>query len=431
MAISTDNQAKALKPKEQIYDTSVNGARGLILRVYPSGTKTWIYRARNRDSGKLERMTLGEYRSGPKLGEEDARLSLAEAIDKAAINRSIKREHGSAKRYREEQEAAKAAERRSQAAQEARDSYTLATMVEDYLKVIADEKRVNGPRGQRFIRSWPEVQRSLYKYVLDRSEAGEARSDVAHKPAPDVTDDDLKDILEGLKPVQANRVRAYVSGLFSWGMKNKKVAHNPALLVDPNKETARQRVLEKAEIKRFLTNLPKTDLPDVHQDFLKFLLLTGCRYEEASSAPFRWVDEDEKLLHIPRTKNEEPHTVPLSPQAMEIIERRKGKSEWIFPSADPKKHLTKYEVHPRLRDAIGTLGVMPFTPHDLRRTFRTGLARLGCPDSVAELAIGHKKRGVLAIYNRYRYEDELREWFDKWGAEVAAVNPPALSVAAA
>jgi len=43
---------------------------------------------------------------------------------------------------------------------------------------------------------------------------------------------------------------------------------------------------------------------------------------------------------------------------------------------------------------------MRFTPpHDLRRTCRTLMSRLGVEPNIAELAIGHKRKGLERLYN--------------------------------
>jgi integrase len=55
-----------------------------------------------------------------------------------------------------------------------------------------------------------------------------------------------------------------------------------------------------------------------------------------------------------------------------------------------------------------------FTPHDLRRTVRTRLAALGISDVVAERVLGHKLQGILAVYNRYDYDQEKRQALEAW-----------------
>ena len=85
-----------------------------------------------------------------------------------------------------------------------------------------------------------------------------------------------------------------------------------------------------------------------------------------------------------------------------------------------------------LKEALPKLKTLPFTPHDLRRSFATGLAEMQCPDILISLALNHTVRGITSIYNRYSYADELREWIEKWGAHIEALtDKPAKSTKAA
>jgi len=56
----------------------------------------------------------------------------------------------------------------------------------------------------------------------------------------------------------------------------------------------------------------------------------------------------------------------------------------------------------------------PWTPHDLRRTVRTGIARLGCPPPVAEAILGHAAGGIVGVYDQHAYEAEAGDWLQKW-----------------
>src|SRR5215472_17425464 len=67
-------------------------------------------------------------------------------------------------------------------------------------------------------------------------------------------------------------------------------------------------------------------------------------------------------------------------------------------------------------------GVAAFTPHDLRRTGRTGLARLGTKVHVAERVLNHAREGMEATYDVHDYIDEKREALEKWAKYLAAVK---------
>src|SRR5690606_32730251 len=59
------------------------------------------------------------------------------------------------------------------------------------------------------------------------------------------------------------------------------------------------------------------------------------------------------------------------------------------------------------------LSVTHWSPHDLRRTSRTLLAKMGCPEEVGEAILGHITPGVAGVYNRYRYDAEKLQWLQR------------------
>ena len=60
------------------------------------------------------------------------------------------------------------------------------------------------------------------------------------------------------------------------------------------------------------------------------------------------------------------------------------------------------------------LDIENWVPHDLRRTVRTGLSRLGCPSEVAEAILGHARKGIEGTYDLHKYENECKVWLQKW-----------------
>ena len=73
----------------------------------------------------------------------------------------------------------------------------------------------------------------------------------------------------------------------------------------------------------------------------------------------------------------------------------------------------------RVRESIG---IDAFGMHDLRRTGRTLLARLGCPDEVRERLVGHAIGGVKAIYNQHSYGVEQKHWMDTLGSHLQSLT---------
>jgi integrase len=66
-------------------------------------------------------------------------------------------------------------------------------------------------------------------------------------------------------------------------------------------------------------------------------------------------------------------------------------------------------------------GVTGYVFHDIRRTVRTRLSALRVPYEIAELAIGHSKRGLARVYNQHTYETELREAFTAWNTMLRGI----------
>jgi integrase len=97
--------------------------------------------------------------------------------------------------------------------------------------------------------------------------------------------------------------------------------------------------------------------------------------------------------------------------------REIASSVWICPSPKTKSHLEQKlltETMWRMRRDDKLPAIDPWTPHDLRRTVRTGVARLGCPRPVAEAILGHAAGGIVGVYDQHAYEAEAGDWLQKW-----------------
>jgi integrase len=76
--------------------------------------------------------------------------------------------------------------------------------------------------------------------------------------------------------------------------------------------------------------------------------------------------------------------------------------------------------HSGAKDKV-TPAIRPWTLHDLRRSFASGLQRLGVAPHIVELALNHRSgtfSGVAGIYQRHRYAKEVREAFELWSTHV-------------
>lgn len=86
-----DKQVRSLKPEDKTYEHAIQGTVGLRIRVHASGRKVWFFRCRNRQTQRLEKLTLGRYPD----------ISLAEARREAERQRQIADEFGSARQHQQ------------------------------------------------------------------------------------------------------------------------------------------------------------------------------------------------------------------------------------------------------------------------------------------------------------------------------------------
>jgi integrase len=114
--------------------------------------------------------------------------------------------------------------------------------------------------------------------------------------------------------------------------------------------------------------------------------------------------------------------VPLVGEALAILNGvRAGQhdSVFVFPGGRRGKPLMSlYKPMMRLKRLSGIDG---FYFHDLRRTARTGWVAIEIDDSLAERLLNHKDRGVQAVYNRHRYDNEKRAALVRWDRRVREI----------
>ena len=123
-------------------------------------------------------------------------------------------------------------------------------------------------------------------------------------------------------------------------------------------------------------------------------------------------------------KADAAHVVPLSPEAVAILE---GLPRWagpfIFSTTSGRRPIANFSGIKEKFDALMP-GVEPWRFHDLRRSMRTGLSALRIPDTVSELCIAHTQKGLHKIYDQHAYLDEKRNAFEAWANHVFAICEP-------
>ena len=155
---------------------------------------------------------------------------------------------------------------------------------------------------------------------------------------------------------------------------------------------------------------------------LPFVLFTAQRPGEVRDA--QWSDFDLNTgwwtLPAERTKNALSHRVPLTPQAIAILEeaRELSASEVYVFAVKSDRPLTKAAMSRAVARNRAHFEIDHFTPHDLRRTAATRMTSLGVMPAVVSKILNHKEQGVTAVYDRHSYDAEKREALGRYSTWV-------------
>ena len=367
-----------------------NRVPGFGIRLRAGGSQTWVF----------------QYKFGPVLRRMV--LGRATAMKAEAARKLAEQHHAAVKDGRDP-----AAERAQRVAQAGN---TFGALLHDYLAFKQSRLRP---------RSLVEVKRHL-----------EICAEPLHR-LPVVSIDKtiiaslIKTIANERGIVTANRVRASLSAMFAWAMKETDFATaNP--VINTHKagiETSRSRVLSDGEIKIIWRALDD----GTYSTIIRLLLLTGQRLTEISDLTWSEVDFDRNriVLAPERTKNKRGHHVPMSGTVRDILTGLRAKSATdqvlVFPRGQRAfsgwTH-AKSELDKRILEQAGT-ALPHWTPHDLRRTAATRKAEdLQIRPHVIEQILNHQsghKSGVAGVYNLASYTSETTAALTMWAERVAAI----------
>lgn len=308
---------------------------------------------------------------------------------------------------------------------EDRKAPTVKLLVEEYIEKWAKPRK----------RSWEKDQS-----ILDR----DVVTEWGRRKAKEITRRDvvilLDKIVERGAPIQANRTLAVIRKMFNFALSRDIVTANPCQQVKPPAaERQRDRVLSAAEIKTLWDTLDRVDQKSEGEGkeasmskgtalALQFQLLTSQRKGEVATAEWAEIDLDGKLWTIPaeKSKNKLPHRVPLSPQAVSLLELVKNESKesiWLFPSprGQGKRHILETAIDHAARLNQEAIGIDHWVPHDLRRTAASMMTSIGISRLVVSRILNHVESGITAVYDRHSYDVEKRSALDAWGRKLEQI----------
>lgn len=407
----TDAWLRAMKPpatgRTEIRDAK---APGLVLRVTAGGAATWSCRGVLAD-GRHGRVTLGAY---PALGLAEARR-LATAA-RAAV------QAGADPVGERKAERAKAAARRA-----------APTVTERWKEWQAAASR-SAMRG----RGWSDSHATRVAWLLDKVVAPA----IGDRPLAETTRADWAGLVTAAQrergPAAAANflriARAFANHAEAAGWVDLPLFARKASILAPA-TAPRDRVLSDAELAAIWTGTEA--LSAKPRAFARLLILTAARRGEVADIALGEVDRQAGTWRLPpaRSKNRSAHAMPLHALALDALAE-----VWPEDAADldPDHRLlgrmrgSGLSGFSKIKAALDTAsGVTDWDWHDLRRTARTGLSRLGVAREAAEAALNHigGRAGLVAVYDLHDFQAEamgaLRRWQDHVAALVTKAPQPA------
>ena len=383
----TDTECKGKKPSKKAY--KLFDGHGLYLEVMPTGSKLW--RLKYRYGGKEKKLALGQYPEVT-LGEarearDKARKLLAAGQDPSLVKQELKR----------------------QAFASAADTF------------------------EGLAREWHEKHRAKWSANHARTIMRRLEMDIfpslGNVPVKDISTPRLAIVIENIEKrgayEMARRSLQYSRAVFAYAKLRGKIEANPADIkakdfLAPSKR-GHFAAMEAKDLPVFLSKLYRNEARLFIQTQLamELMLLTFVRTNELTKA--RWVEFDfpKKQWVIPgeRMKMGRDHIVPLSSQALAILEKLKpltGHREYVFPSQrDPRKHMSNGAILMAL-DRMGYRGI--HTGHGFRAlAMTTIMEELGYPYEIPDIQLAHAKGDdVRRAYDRTKFLPQRKKMMQDW-----------------
>jgi integrase len=409
----TDEKVKALKLPAHKTEQRILVAPGLYIHVRrkADGTigKHWQYRA--QVGGVRRWLSLGAYPA----------VTLAKANEELL---SHQKTHEAAKKGEADHPVIAARFAR-------RAAVAIPTVAEVFNEWIADKKLGSARKA-----GMPVRQRTID--VLTENFNSDIRDRIGDAKVGKLTREAIQACIDGPRKRSAPGAAAHVyrtlRGLVTFAIKRGYIEGGDPLRGIENPKPYRPAPVNAATDKELVALLRAVD--DSHlwactKLAIDFQLVTGARPGEVRLATWSEVRPDRAQWIIPaeRAKSGREFRVHLSPQALAIVrqaqEHKSDKSDLVFPGAGggAMEKMAIARALSRLTERVAEKGGKKLRPHDLRRTFRTMLSRLGVPPHVAELCINHQETETMRrVYDGHDYSGEMADAWNKAGAHLDALR---------
>ncbi|MGE6461183.1 integrase domain-containing protein [Pseudoalteromonas tetraodonis] len=395
----TDTALKKAKAEDK--DIILSDGNGLQVKVRKSGSKLWNFNYYHPITKKRINMGLGKY---PDISIVNARKLAQEARELVALGTDPKE-------HRDETLAFKRAQ----------EELTLNKIALEWFEV----------KKQSLTKDYGEdIWRSLNKHVL---------SVIGKYPIGKIN---APQVIKILKPIEAKgtletvkRLCLYLRKIMIHAVNSGYINANPlAGISEVFKKPQKQNMpsLKPEELPELMQTLAIASIKRVTRFLIEWQLHTLTRPGEAAGTRWDEIDFGNKLWTIPpeRMKKRREHVIPLSKQALELLEAIKpisGHREFVFPSdRNPRNHINNETANMALK-RMGFEGRL--VSHGLRSLGSTTLNEHEFNPDVIEAALAHvDKNQVRSAYNRAEYIEKRRELMNWWSDHISKASQGTLSV---
>lgn len=415
----TDEKIRAERLPTGRNDRRVGIESGLYLRVRrtDNGGLSKHFEFRAQVGGKRRRLTLGQY---PAMSLADARAAL---LKHQAAQDKARRGDGDHPVL-----AARAARKANL------DQPTVAEVFDEW---IADKRL-----GSRRKHGEPVRERTIA--ILTENFDADVRDRIGDAKVAMLSPALLRDCIDAPRrresPGAAAHVYRTLRGLVTFAIRRGYITGADPMRGIENPRPYRPQppnAANDAELSKLLKELDASQLWPATRLAIYFQLLTGARPGEVRLAEWKEINMARATWVIPaeRFKSGREFRVHLSDAALAVLgeakklkteERKKDtKSDVVFPGANggPMEKMAIARALSRLAERIKDDGGKKLRPHDLRRTFRTLLSRIGIAPHIGELCLGHVERETMRrVYDGHDYSKECADAWDLAGAHIAALR---------
>ena len=267
-----------------------------------------------------------------------------------------------------------------------------------------------------------ELSQSNFKYFLPKVEHWNDRQ--IHTISKTEVNDWFIGLAKDSGKPSANRAISVLSRIINWGIHHEYLPaiQNPCKGVKKFKTRSRERFLSVEEVQRLSSSLDQE--PEIWRDFFWMCLLTAARLGNVLAMKWEQIDLTGGVWRIPKTKNGESLTVPLTDAALAILQRRKERDPddtWVFPGKKGGQNGHLSYAGRAFKRITERAQITNIRIHDLRRTRASHMAIAGMSIPVIGQLLGHIDSRSTAVYARLNL-DPIREGTERIDEEWRALT---------